>query len=288
MTAGMAVASCMKKAWPPSYSASWAPGMARARNSLLAGGAIPSNRPPQTKVGHAMSPRRPAVSCSARAASWLARPGGAPRPPRRGPSARRSARPCRGWPGARPRPTGCRGAPSDGRPLLGTELDELLERVGAPPPRRRRCRRARASAPAPGAGWPAPGPPCPRMRRRRPGSPPSPRHRGAWRRRRRNPPWRRATPARCCGPGRAGRRRGPRRSRRGGHRSGGAGAVGLPRCPRCTGAAPPRPFELVVERDVAGRGPGHGSRVPTGRRPRGWTPTSHRSEPGRRLHAEMG
>ena len=28
MTAGMAAASCMKKAWPPSYSASWAPGIA--------------------------------------------------------------------------------------------------------------------------------------------------------------------------------------------------------------------------------------------------------------------
>ena len=72
----------MKKAWPPSNISSRAPGMADARNSLLAGGAIPSKRPPHTRVGQAMVPSRPEVSCSARAANWLVRPwaGGSPAP----------------------------------------------------------------------------------------------------------------------------------------------------------------------------------------------------------------
>ena len=51
--AGIAAGSCMKKMCPPSKRARRAPGMAPARNSLLAGGAIPSKRPPHTKRGAA-------------------------------------------------------------------------------------------------------------------------------------------------------------------------------------------------------------------------------------------
>ena len=131
MTAGMAAASCMKKAWPPSYNASWAPGIASARNSLLAGGAIPSKRPPQTKVGHAMSPRRPAVSCSARAASWLARPESGPRRPLRGPSApdQRDHVGVGLPPGLVP--SGVEELHPLRRPLLRAQLDELVKRVGS-------------------------------------------------------------------------------------------------------------------------------------------------------------
>ena len=162
---GMAAGSCRKKPWPPSNSSSRAPGMPRARNSLLAGGAIPSKRPPHTRVGQVMAPRRPAVSCSARAASWLVSPWRACRPPPRGSCARRSGAPCRGWPCARPRPSGCRGSPSaaptaprgSGRPARAAGRRRR-------PHHRPRCRPGRAGAPVRGAGWPPPGPPCRRRR----------------------------------------------------------------------------------------------------------------------------
>ena len=164
--AGCAAGSCRKKPWPPSNISRRAPGMPRARNSLLAGGAIPSKRPPHTRVGQVMAPRRSAVSCSARAASWLVSPWlGVAALPLEAHALADQSPPCRGWPRARPRPSGCRGAPSavptarrgSGRPARAAGRRRR-------PHRRPRCRPGPAGAPARGAGWPAPGPPCRRRR----------------------------------------------------------------------------------------------------------------------------
>ena len=78
----MAAGSCRKKPWPPSNISSRAPGMERARNSLLDGGAMPSKRPPHTRVGLVMAPSLLDVSCPARASNWFVRPcGGVSSPP---------------------------------------------------------------------------------------------------------------------------------------------------------------------------------------------------------------
>ena len=128
--------------------------MADARNSLLAGGAIPSNLPPHTSVGHAQGPRRPQVSCCARAANWLVAPGG------------RFPGPCGHALGEKGDHLGMLRAPglvppgveefhSPCRRLLGAQVDQLLERVRRTRRlRRRRCRPGRAGAPVQGDGWP--------------------------------------------------------------------------------------------------------------------------------------
>ena len=100
------------------------------------------------------------------------------------------------------------------------------------PPRRPRCRPGRAGAPARGAGWRPPGPPCRRTRSRGRGSRPTHGVEQGRRRRRRSRPWRRATAARCSGPGPAGRRPAPRSSRPAGRRSGGVAGAGHRRCPK--------------------------------------------------------
>jgi hypothetical protein len=89
---GSAVASWTRKRWPPSNRARRVSGIARAKNSLLVGGATPSKRPPQTSVGHVIHPSRADVSCRARAPSWFARPGpGSADPGSRDPVSIRSA-----------------------------------------------------------------------------------------------------------------------------------------------------------------------------------------------------
>ena len=86
MMAGIAVPSCSRKRCPPSNSVNRAPRIAPARNSLLAGGARPSKRPPQTNVGQrdAPQPGRRVVLAPAPRAGWPVPDSRlrAPRPPR--------------------------------------------------------------------------------------------------------------------------------------------------------------------------------------------------------------
>lgn len=255
MTAGIAVPSCSRKRCPPSNSANRALRIAPARNSLLAGGARPSKRPPQTNVGHAMLPSRAAVSCCARAASWFASPGlSAPcsRPPRASRFAIRATG--SGW-AARQAPSQRVSSSYILRAALGSSSSVASSCRGyeAPP-----------APPGRGAGQDEATHP--------PGMPhrqllghhaaeghahdeavvPADRRRGAPPRRRRNRPWWRARPARSSARGRAARRGAVGRRR--------PGAVGQPRL-GCAGH----------------HAPGHALTVPTaGPFPAGATPCSVR------------